>query len=118
MEIGAIGHTESCENYAEIERRQTPQFAILSGNALSEFQSDSRCILNYEESRFASAGGKMLRFSGAKTMIACGRRNDFNEWQCSCARDAILIPSAPASVSGTLAALPSMSSVPLASFFS
>src|SRR5438105_7664890 len=30
MEIGAIGHIESCENYSEIERRQTPRFAMLS----------------------------------------------------------------------------------------
>jgi len=30
MEIGAIRHIESCENYSEIERRQTPRFAMLS----------------------------------------------------------------------------------------
>jgi hypothetical protein len=57
MEIGAIGHTEGCENYAEIQSRQTPQFAILSSDALSEFQNDSRCILDYKESRFASSRG-------------------------------------------------------------
>src|SRR5207302_3741264 len=53
--------------------------------------------------------------AAAKTMIACGPLNRFNQRQCTCARDAILIPSAPASVSATLAALPSMSLVPLAS---
>ena len=51
-------------------------------------------------------------------MIARGLRDRFNQRRCNCARDAILIPSAPASVSATLAALPSMSLVPLASFFS
>src|SRR5437870_2280678 len=35
----------------------------------------------------------LLRFSGAKTMIACRRRNDFNERLCSCARDVIFFPS-------------------------
>jgi hypothetical protein len=50
MEIGAIGHTEVCENYAEIERRQTPQFAILSSNALSEFfrREDNDCMRSAE----------------------------------------------------------------------
>jgi NADPH:quinone reductase-like Zn-dependent oxidoreductase len=28
--VGAIGHIEGCENYAEIERKQTPQVAMLS----------------------------------------------------------------------------------------
>src|SRR2546430_10458952 len=99
MEIGAIRHTEGCENYAEIERRQTPQVAMLSAV-------------------IGENNGSIRRFPGAKTMIACSRRNDFNERRCSCARDVILILSAPASVSATLAALPSMSLVPLASFFS
>ena len=43
------------------------------------------------------------------------RRSELAKMDTPCARDAILIPSAPASVSATLAALPSTSLVPLAS---
>src|SRR5207244_1116266 len=51
-EIGAIRHTEGCENYAEIERRQTPQVAMLSAV-------------------IGENNGSIRRFPGAKTMIAC-----------------------------------------------
>jgi len=54
MEINAIGHSESCQNYAEIERWQTLQSATLSGNELSEFQPESRRVRDYEESCFAA----------------------------------------------------------------
>jgi len=59
MEIGAIRHTEGCENYAEIERRQTPRFAMLSAV-------------------IGENNGSIRRFSGAKTMIACGLRDRSN----------------------------------------
>jgi hypothetical protein len=55
MEVSAIGHTESCQNYAEIERWQTLQSATLSGNELSECQPESRRVRDYEESCFAAA---------------------------------------------------------------
>jgi universal stress protein A len=56
MEISSIRHIEGCENYAEIERRQTPQFAI--------------CWLFL--ARYAEAAGKV-----ALRLIRCGKKCTF-----------------------------------------
>src|SRR6266487_3157243 len=51
MEISAIGHTESCENYAEIQRRQISssvagdtQLGALKGCRLRSDTHNSRCF--------------------------------------------------------------------------
>jgi hypothetical protein len=45
MEISAIGHIEGCENYAEIERKQTPQVAMLSAVIGENNGSIRRCSI-------------------------------------------------------------------------
>src|SRR5207245_33389 len=55
IEISSIRHTESCQNYSEIERWQTLWSATLSGSDLSEFHK-SHGARDYEE-RIEHAGG-------------------------------------------------------------
>src|SRR5437870_4360789 len=54
IEISSIRHTESCQNYSEIERWQTLWSATLSGSDLSEFHK-SHGARDYEESCVAAA---------------------------------------------------------------